>query len=181
VLRNHPLRLPAKLPTRCIGVIYTVGNRRCTVVERVTVPEAAQRLGVSKDAVYQRIRRDTIEYERDDEGRVFVLLTPETMPPDSVDDTDANTVREATNAVLRDYVEELKERVRYLEGELERRGDEASRKDHIIMALTSRIPELPPPGNPEPPPEPRDSDLTPFEQAAKGDTPWGYRRSSQLR
>jgi excisionase family DNA binding protein len=40
--------------------------------KRYTVPEAAKILGVGTDAVRKRIARDTIPYERDAGGRVYV-------------------------------------------------------------------------------------------------------------
>jgi excisionase family DNA binding protein len=45
-------------------------------IERLTVAQAAARLGVSQDAVRKRIRRGTIEYEQDQDGRLHVYLDP---------------------------------------------------------------------------------------------------------
>ncbi len=44
-------------------------------MDRLTVAEAAERLGVTQDAVRQRVQRNTIEHERTEEGRVYVYLT----------------------------------------------------------------------------------------------------------
>jgi excisionase family DNA binding protein len=45
-------------------------------IERLTVAQAAARLGVSQDAVRKRIKRGTIEYEQGQDGRLHVYLDP---------------------------------------------------------------------------------------------------------
>jgi len=62
-------------------------------------------------------------------------------------------------------VEELRERVRFLEAELENRKEESRRKDTIIMTMAQRIPEL------EPASEPRESPETTSEGKGSGDVP----------
>ena len=124
------------------------------MIDRVTVSEAAKRLGVSEGAIRQRIHRDTIDHDKDEEGRVYVYLTP--------DDTRDNTVNYTVDYAL---VTELKDRIRFLEEELADRKEEARRKDSIIMSLTQRIPEL------EPAPQPPESDVTASEEQNKGDVP----------
>lgn len=131
-------------------------------MERVAVAEAAHRLGLSKDAVRQRIRRGTIGYEKDTEGRIFVLLSPETTQADGVHD-------DVDNAILYDYIEELKGRIRHLEGELERRGEEAARAQHIIAGLVQRVPAIEAP--PDAPPEPRESPVSATEETSGTQTP----------
>jgi excisionase family DNA binding protein len=41
---------------------------------RVTVDEAARVLGLSVDAIRKRVQRGTIDYERAEDGRVWILL-----------------------------------------------------------------------------------------------------------
>jgi excisionase family DNA binding protein len=87
---------------------------------RLTVHDAARRLGISEDAVRMRVKRGTLRSERED-GRLYVLLDadPTTDPTDRTD-------------LL---IAELQDRVRSLE--------EANRENRrIIAALTSRIPAL---------------------------------------
>jgi len=128
------------------------------VIDRVTVPEAAKRLGVSEGALRQRVHRGTIEHERDEEGRVYVYITP--------DDTHENTVQDSQyNAVNYALLDELRDRIRFLESELEDRKEESRRKDSIIMSLTQRVPEL------EPASEPRESSVPASEEQDKGDVP----------
>lgn len=109
--------------------------------ERLSVSDAAKLLSITPEAIRQRIRRGTIEHERAEDGRYFVYVTPA-----------EDVGNKVPNADLRDYVETLKR-------ELEIRNEELRRKDHIIMSLTQRIPEL------EPASEPRGADLSPSEEA----------------
>jgi tRNA threonylcarbamoyladenosine modification (KEOPS) complex Pcc1 subunit len=44
--------------------------------ERLSASDAAKLLNVTPEAVRQRIRRGTIEYERTEDGRYFVYVTP---------------------------------------------------------------------------------------------------------
>ncbi len=43
-----------------------------TALGRVTIQEAASRLGVKEDAIRKRIQRGTLRHEKTTEGRVFV-------------------------------------------------------------------------------------------------------------
>ena len=118
--------------------------------QRVTVPEAAELLGITAEAVRMRIKRGTLRSERQ-AGRVFVLLgqtQPAEQPTDRPDEP---------NALISEMVEEMRAEVHYLRDqlnlELERRSDEAERYQQIIGALTAanaslseRLRELEPPG-----------------------------------
>src|SRR5918997_345576 len=44
------------------------------IEDRVTVQEAARRLGVKDDAIRKRIQRGTLDYEKDPDDRVYVYL-----------------------------------------------------------------------------------------------------------
>jgi gas vesicle protein len=101
-----------------------------TPLERLTVADAALLLGVSQDAVRKRIQRNTILWEKDDEGHVFVLLdASETSQP-----SDQDASKTALD-ILQDQVDYLKEVVR-------NREEELRRKDAILMTMAQRIPEL---------------------------------------
>jgi len=94
-------------------------------LDRLTVSEAAKRLEVSTEAIRQRIRRGTIEYDQDDDGKYYVYLQSTEGVENNVHNNDA----------LQDHIETLKR-------ELELRNEELRRKDHIIAALTERIPAI---------------------------------------
>ncbi len=95
-------------------------------MDRLTVAEAAARLGITSDAVRQRIRRGSIPHEREQDGKVYVYIHPDETRQDERQDTYRD-----------ELVEELRNRIEFQERELER-------KDAIIMSLTQRIPELEP-------------------------------------
>jgi hypothetical protein len=112
-------------------------------MDRVTVPEAAQLLGISQDAVRQRIRRNSMEHEKDENGRVYVYIDPTHTQHDNVQEETPGPVHDTSvNALL----ESQQDQINFLRAELER-------KDTIIMSLTQRIPELEP--SPEPPETPQ--------------------------
>src|SRR5215211_8774772 len=99
-------------------------------MQRLTVSEAAKTLGVSAQAVHGRIKRETIEHEVGDDGKLYVYI------PDGDVDTSFN------NTVVNDYITTLKSEIESLKADREVWQEEAKRKDAIIMVLTNRIPEL---------------------------------------
>jgi excisionase family DNA binding protein len=115
---------------------------------RVHLSEAAELLGVSKDAVRMRVKRGTLRSEKGEDGRMYVRVN---VNPDG----DQHTVHlEPQVEVYRELIDELRDRVRSLE--------EANREHRrIIAALTQRIPELEAPASPE---APGDSEVAAEEQ-----------------
>jgi hypothetical protein len=143
------------------------------------VAQAADALGVTVDAIRSRIKRGTIAHVR--EGtRVYVVLG----------DDQGTTSRDQGSAQYADHhardghqdrrdphdhrdelVEELRNRVRYLE-------EESRRKDAIIMTLAQRVPAL------EAAQEPRDAPQTPDEDAGRSEprpTPGEAQEAAQPR
>jgi Tfp pilus assembly protein FimV len=118
----------------------------------VSVDEAARALGLSVDAIRKRVQRGTIEHERDRAGRVRIILGS----PD-----DASTLRDkspdttgrsfAILAAKEETIEELRDRVRRLERDLDTRNEEIRRRDHLLAAALERIPELEAPRDSEAP------------------------------
>jgi|SRR5829696_3549275 len=128
-------------------------------MERIVVAEAARRLGVTPEAIRQRIRRGTIRHDKDDDGRLYVYLEPNTTGvhygTQGVGQGVGQDGREGSQGVrgaLRtDLASELKERVtfleseleartRFFEAELEARREELRRKDHLLAAALERVP-----------------------------------------
>jgi excisionase family DNA binding protein len=44
------------------------------MADRMTVAEAAEVLGITRDAVYKRVERNKIRYERDADGQLYVYV-----------------------------------------------------------------------------------------------------------
>jgi excisionase family DNA binding protein len=109
-----------------------VREDRDTTQDRVSIQEAARRLGVKEDAIRKRIQRGTLRHEKTDEGRVFVWV-------DRTQGTTEGTYRDATQAALLDAKDEtfatLREQL-----QAEREANRENRR--IIAALTSPMPEL---------------------------------------
>ena len=100
-------------------------------IDRVTVSEAAQRLGVTQDAIRQRVKRGTIKYDKESDGRVYVYLNPIMTPRD-------NTLEKSHE----ELVGTLRDQVAHLKDEVDAWREEARRKDHLLAAALGRIPEL---------------------------------------
>ena len=115
-------------------------------LERLSVAQAARALGLTESGVRKRVSRGTLPHERDENGTVWVFVDPlETVsgtPFDNAVDEERDTVLDT----LRDQVATLKDQVRYLQAEGER-------KDAIIMTMAQRIPELEAPSEPREAPE----------------------------
>jgi excisionase family DNA binding protein len=107
------------------------GDRRG--VDRLTIQEAARRLGVSEGAVRKRVTRGTLEHHKDEDGRVYVYLDA------GVD----NGVDEGVYPNSNTLISQLRDEVAYLR-------DENRRKDEIIMqqAMTMRQLTAAPPQEP---------------------------------
>ena len=108
--------------------------------DAVGISEAAERLGISVEAVRQRIRRGRIKAYKATDGTWRIVLPSPTADQDTVPESKST----ANGEVYRELIDHLEEEVSFLRHELEARTEELRRKDHIIAALTQRIPELPP-------------------------------------
>ena len=95
--------------------------------QRVSVDEAARRLGLPVDAIRKRIARGTIAHERGEHGRVWVLLDidQDTGRPQS-DSSALISAKDETIATLREQLE------------AERQAHAEVRR--IIAGLVERIP-----------------------------------------
>lgn len=149
-------------------------GRRIPALDRLTVTEAATLLGVTRDAIYKRVQRGQIPWDKDNEGRVYVYVDPaEAVEDKSTDangrstDTDgksADSSTSTTQAAERDaLLEALREQNEMLRTEVEDWKEEARRKDHIIMTMAQRIPELEPA-------EPREPAVSTSEERGSSET-----------
>jgi hypothetical protein len=108
-------------------------------VERLTVAQAAAQLGVSQDAIRKRIRRNTIDYDQDPDGRIYVYVDSSEIAQD-----------ESSDASIERLVQVQHDDIEFLRRELETRTEEIRRRDSIIAALTQRLPEIEAPSEPQP-------------------------------
>jgi hypothetical protein len=131
----------------------------------MTLKEAAAVLGVSKDAVRQRVRRKTLRADKGEDGRVYVYLG------DSVDDVHATKPppSEASEAGDDSLHRQMQARIDDLREHLRLEQDAHAEARRVILALTSRFPQLEAPS--EPPSEGRESDLSADAGAGRGDVP----------
>jgi hypothetical protein len=106
---------------------------------RATVQEAAKLFGISPEAVRARIQRGTLPKDKDPDGTVDVRLNDNQARPKR-DRTGDETSAQSTDQTH--LVASLDEQVSFLRAELLTRNEELRRKDHIIAALSERIPEL---------------------------------------
>jgi predicted nuclease with TOPRIM domain len=128
-------------------------------VERLTIPDAANLLGISEAAVRQRIRRGRIQFDKDGE-RTYVYVTPE----ETQELLEDNLSRDS--ALL---FQSMQDQIDTLKQELAIRNEELRRKDHLLAALTERIPAIEAPV--EQAAEPRESAVSASETQATGDVP----------
>jgi hypothetical protein len=120
---------------------------------RVMIREAAARIGVTEAAIRKRIQRGSLDKEIGSDGRVYVYLerSQDMSHPESQVHHDP---------LIEELVEELRDRVAFLERSLERGSVEAERYQQIVAGLTqtsnqlaSRLSELETPQEPSGAPE----------------------------
>src|SRR5919112_5383324 len=146
---------------------------------RATVEEAAKILGTSENAVRKRIERGTLASEKLD-GVRYVLLLDSDMPQHATDTAgDSATDMSPDLALIQSHLDSMQEQVSYLKAVIHTRDEELRRKDHIIAALTERIPELEAPR--EARSEAREGHVTTSEGADKGEVPSEQQEPSQRR
>src|SRR5829696_1689274 len=111
--------------------------------QRVSVDEAARALGLTVDAVRKRVQRGTIEHEKDWPGRVRIILdSPDNASTLQDESPDSTGRADALIAAKDETIEELRDRVRRLEREVDTRNEEIRRRDHLLAAALERIPAI---------------------------------------
>jgi uncharacterized small protein (DUF1192 family) len=103
--------------------------RRDNGTLRVTIREAPARLGVSEAAIRKRIQRGSLGKEMGRDGRVHVYLDLSRDIPKLESQVHHDRLAE-------ELVDELRDRVAFLERSLERRSVEAERYQKIVAGLT---------------------------------------------
>ena len=113
--------------------------------ERLTVAQAAARLGITEGAVRSRIKRETLPTAKEG-GAVYVLWGDGTSQANQPPNTGVPGDQSELIASLQDQVSYLREQ---LDAEREARTEERRRHDTVVAQLTSRIPAIEAPASPE--------------------------------
>lgn len=106
----------------------------------IELSEAAEALGTSIEALRKKLQRGHIQGYKVD-GRWYVVLPHKNRLSRTVQDNDRTRPDDVQSETS--LIESLKSEVEFLRSELATRTEEARRKDHIIAALSQRIPQLP--------------------------------------
>ncbi len=104
---------------------------------RLTVPQAAEALGVTVDAVRGRIRRGKLEAEHDNAGTVYVWIDVS-----EADSRGPSPTGHEPSPDLAGRLQDLREEVAYLREQLQHANERDRENRRIIAALTSRIPAI---------------------------------------
>jgi hypothetical protein len=106
---------------------------------RLSVPQAASRLGVTQSAIRKRVQRRQIPFDKDEHGHTYVYLSH-----DELRHRDSHNGPVTEDAVtgqdeLRARIESLEQQVSFLQEELKARRDEAMRKDVHLANVTAAM------------------------------------------
>jgi hypothetical protein len=131
--------------------------------ERLTLREAAVALGISEGGVRKRVKRGSLRSELGEDGRRYVYLDGAASEAGDGRGTDGGPDA-GTDAL----VAELRDRVRFVERQLEAERQAHAEARRIIGGLVQRIPELEAPAGPSEDPEasqPRPGTPTPSQDS----------------
>jgi hypothetical protein len=106
--------------------------------ERLTVAQAAVRLGLTEGAVRSRIKRGTLPTAKEG-GTVYVLLGDGTSEANQAPNAGVPGDQSELIASLQDQIRYLREQ---LDAEREARTEERRRHDTVVAQLTSKIPAI---------------------------------------
>ncbi len=145
--------------------------------------EAANALGVTRDAIHKRIRRGSIQHEKGDDGRFYVYIDTSTTGFDTYIDESKD---ESKGEVLKRLLDSQQEQIEFLRAQLAEEQEARRRADTIIAQLTqanatlaARMPELEAaPGERESrtePAEPSGGVEVPQESGQGSERPWWRR------
>jgi excisionase family DNA binding protein len=113
------------------------------MADRITVAEAAEVLGITRDAVYKRVERNKIRHERDADGQLYVYVEQS----ETSQRQDVQSESSALTSALEARIESLE---RQLEAE---RGSSAELRRLLAAALERIPPQLEAPERPPASPE----------------------------
>ena len=91
-------------------------------------------MGVTVDAIRKRVSRDTIPHERDEDGRVWVILDIDQDTSSNVRDSDQP--QSATDALI----SQMQDRIASLERQLDQEREANSEHRRLLLRALERIP-----------------------------------------
>ena len=127
----------------------TNGDKTSDGTRRFSVTEAAGVLGISTEATRQRIKRGTLDTERDADGNVFVLLdadrtrTTDDRTRTNTDGTHTNSDR--TNdgtAAMPSLIEGQQDQIEFLRQQLQAEREANRKNRRLLAAALERIPAI---------------------------------------
>jgi hypothetical protein len=135
---------------------------RTPELSRYTVTQAADMLGISSGAVRNRLSRGSLAKVKEG-GTVYVLLPADMSRHTEQDTTD--TASSMSHGERDTLTSELRDRLRYVEGQLEAERQAHAEARRLLMAALERIPpQL------EAPPDERQSPETAEEEPERAET-----------
>ena len=102
----------------------------------LTVADAASALGITQDAVRKRIRRGTIQSEKDESGRIYVYVPAS----ETVHKTDQDTSQPPSDSAA--LISAKDETITTLRDQLEAERQAHAEARRIIAGLVERIPAI---------------------------------------
>ena len=110
----------------------TAGPPPSQGLRRISVQEAAEHLGTTVDAIRKRVQRGTVAHDKDPDGRVWILLDTD-MPRQDTGQDAAGQWQDSGS----EMVEELRDRIAYLERQVEEEREARRRADTILAQLSA--------------------------------------------
>lgn len=105
--------------------------------ERVSVPQAADHLGTTVDAIRKRVQRETIPHERDHDGRVWILLDTGRPRQDTAGHRHDTDQPQSDASAL---ISEMRGRIEDLQTQLEAERQAHSEARTLLLRALERIP-----------------------------------------
>jgi len=110
-----------------------MGEDQYTAQDRVTIQEAAYRLGVKEDAIRKRIQRGSMQHEKAEDGRVYVWVD---TTQDTAQDAEQPSQDAYQDTAQDERLEDLREQIAYLRRQLDEERDARRRADMILAQLS---------------------------------------------
>jgi hypothetical protein len=103
---------------------------------RVSVQEAAEHLGTTVDAIRKRVQRGTIAHDKDEHGRVWILLDTD-RTRHAIDQDSTGQRQDSESGAL---ISEMRGRIEDLRDQLEAERQAHAESRRLLMAALERIP-----------------------------------------